>query len=324
MIGSSLGIHSIRFSKDYFASQEATITWMTDRGLDKSKYLELDRYYSFEQLAKNRFIEPSLQEFKLDSGVDALVGILHADQETNFDNVGDAGDVVISNEPTESELELLRQAFLDQYNLFKEYLEEIISLTEPARKVQDSVVNKFELVVADTTTSISKARAKMFQEVRKRQQVSTSDEGEACDFKLYAPIFKAEDDEDERIFFAIVLEPYPKNAEEGDGEGDIYTRKDIEFAAHYWMENFGSVGLMHETLIDDKVSVLETYLAPISFTVKRYNGNEKKVKKGTWLLKLRINDDDLWTDVKDGELTGLSIGGIAAYEELDSDEGGLN
>lgn len=323
MIGSKLGIHSIRFSKDFFASQDLTNKWMEEHGFDKSQYVELDRFFAYEQLAKNRFIESSLQDFKLDSGVCAMVGILLSEQGTNFDNVHDGGEITISNEPTESELDVLRQAFIDQTNLFKEYLEEIISLTEPARKVQDSAIGKFDLIVAETATEISKVRSKLFREVKKRQQVSTKNEGESCDFELYAPIFKSDDEEDERIFFALVLEPFSKDAEIGDGEGDIYTAKDIEFAAHYWMENFGSIGLMHETLIDDKVSVLETYLAPVSFTVKRYNGKEKKVKKGTWLMKLRINDDDLWQQVKDGELTGLSMGGIAAYEELDNDEGGL-
>lgn len=35
------------------------------------------------------------------------------------------------------------------------------------------------------------------------------------------------------------------------------------------------------------------------------------IAKGTWLLAVRVLSDDLWRRVKDGELTGFSIGGSA-------------
>jgi hypothetical protein len=37
-----------------------------------------------------------------------------------------------------------------------------------------------------------------------------------------------------------------------------------------------------------------------------------KVKRGTWLLAVRVLDDELWGQVKDGSLSGLSIGGAAS------------
>jgi DNA adenine methylase len=35
------------------------------------------------------------------------------------------------------------------------------------------------------------------------------------------------------------------------------------------------------------------------------------VKKGTWLLGVHVVSDELWGQVKDGTLSGFSIGGTA-------------
>jgi len=56
-----------------------------------------------------------------------------------------------------------------------------------------------------------------------------------------------------------------------------------------------------------RVKILESYLAPTSFALEG-----TQVRKGTWLLAMRVLDDDLWSQVKSGELTGLSMGGSAA------------
>lgn len=42
------------------------------------------------------------------------------------------------------------------------------------------------------------------------------------------------------------------------------------------------------------------------------------VRKGTWMLALRINDDDVWARIRNGELSGLSITGVATITPLDS------
>jgi len=52
--------------------------------------------------------------------------------------------------------------------------------------------------------------------------------------------------------------------------------------------------------------ILESYLAPAEFEV-----DGTRIKRGTWLLAVRVTDDDLWRQIKSGELTGFSIGGRA-------------
>lgn len=53
--------------------------------------------------------------------------------------------------------------------------------------------------------------------------------------------------------------------------------------------------------------LLERYLAPVYFEL-----DGTRIKKGTRLLAVRIITNNLWLKVKQGELSGFSIGGSAA------------
>jgi DNA adenine methylase len=99
----------------------------------------------------------------------------------------------------------------------------------------------------------------------------------------------------------IVLEP-----EVVDAQGDIYSSDEVRQAAHRFMEEFGGLGLMHGMRVNGQVKVLESYVCPADFNV-----GEASVRKGTWLLAVRVLSDALWDQVKKGELTGFSIGGSA-------------
>jgi DNA adenine methylase len=112
------------------------------------------------------------------------------------------------------------------------------------------------------------------------------------------PVIKTDE---ERYVLGIVLEP-----ETLDAQKDIYSAVEIRDAAHRFMEEYRNVGLMHRELVNGRVKILESYLAPADFDLAG-----SRIKKGTWLLAVRILDDDLWRQVKDGEIGGFSIGGSA-------------
>jgi hypothetical protein len=112
------------------------------------------------------------------------------------------------------------------------------------------------------------------------------------------PLVKAAE---ERMVYGIVLEP-----ETVDAQGDIYDAATIRQAAHIFMEKFGGLGLMHRYIINGSARILETWIAPCDLDL-----NGTAVRKGTWLLAVRVIDDDLWKAVKEGEFTGFSIGGSA-------------
>lgn len=114
-------------------------------------------------------------------------------------------------------------------------------------------------------------------------------------------ILKQDDDEEEEhTVFGIVLEP-----EVVDSQGDIYSAEEIRLTAYRFMERYQQFGLQHEDLIPE-IFPLESFIAPVDFEV-----GGQKVKKGTWLLRVRVLDTDIWLRVKSGELTGFSIGGSA-------------
>lgn len=106
---------------------------------------------------------------------------------------------------------------------------------------------------------------------------------------------------DEQIVYGIVLEP-----DTVDAQQDIYSADEVRAACHKYMEEFQNTGFMHQKKINDQAKVVECFLAPADFTM-----NGQKVKKGTWCMAMHVLDSKLWKSIKDGGLTGFSIGGTA-------------
>lgn len=115
-----------------------------------------------------------------------------------------------------------------------------------------------------------------------------------------ANVIKKEDDTEERYILGVVLEP-----NEVDSQGDTISAEVIRTAAHKYMEDFGNIGLQHQTFVNGKIKTLESYILPVTAEI-----GGQVVKAGTWLMGFRVLDDSIWTAVKEGLLTGLSIGGM--------------
>jgi hypothetical protein len=107
---------------------------------------------------------------------------------------------------------------------------------------------------------------------------------------------------EEHYVLGIVLEP-----EVVDAQKDIYSPEEVRQAAFRFMEQYRQMGLMHRAKVpDDRIAILESYISPTDFEM-----NGVHVKKGTWLLGIRVKDPELWAAIKSGDLTGYSIGGSA-------------
>ena len=114
------------------------------------------------------------------------------------------------------------------------------------------------------------------------------------------------DDMEERFVYGIAMEPG-----EVDTQGDTQTADTIRTAAHKFMEDFGNVGLQHTKFVNGKVKILESAIMPF--------GGELAgviIKVGTWMFGVRVLDDGIWKSVKEGDLTGFSIGGVANREPV--------
>ncbi len=127
-----------------------------------------------------------------------------------------------------------------------------------------------------------------------------------------AIISKADTAEEERYVLGIVMEP-----DEVDTQGDTQTADTIRKAAFAFMEAYrgggdaGHMGLMHKQLVDGKVAILESYIQKSDEAM-----GDESVKAGSWLMGVRVMDDDLWSAVKKGDLTGFSIGGTAVKQPV--------
>ena len=115
------------------------------------------------------------------------------------------------------------------------------------------------------------------------------------------------DEAEERIVFGVVLEP-----NEVDAQNDTISEEEIRQAAHKFMEDFGNLGLQHKEIVNGKLVLLETFIAPVPFEI-----DGEKVKKGSWLFKERVVDNALWAAVKKGDFTGFSIGGSAIRKPIE-------
>jgi DNA adenine methylase len=113
------------------------------------------------------------------------------------------------------------------------------------------------------------------------------------------PIEKAADEK--RIVLGVVLEP-----NKVDAQNDTISPEEIEQTAHEWLAKYQNRGFMHRKLVNGKIEIYESYIAPIDMTI-----GGQKVRKGTWLLMYHVKDDGIWQQIKSGKLTGFSMGGFA-------------
>ena len=115
---------------------------------------------------------------------------------------------------------------------------------------------------------------------------------------------------EQQVVRGVVLEP-----DVVDSQDDIMTSQEIESAAHGFMvevqRGVGSIGVDHEGPAD--AVVVESFLAPIEFVE-----GEQTVRKGSWMLAIKIFDAELWKSVKSGDRTAFSIHGRAERVPVES------
>ena len=111
---------------------------------------------------------------------------------------------------------------------------------------------------------------------------------------------------DERhLVYGILMEP-----EEVDTQGEIVDAATIEKAAHAYMLDSQMIGLQHSK--ESKTTkIVESFIAPQDVTI-----NKALVKAGSWVLVVKVLDNNLWGDIKKGKYTGFSVGGFAARQSL--------
>jgi len=112
-------------------------------------------------------------------------------------------------------------------------------------------------------------------------------------------------DEEERTATAAVLVPG-----ELDHQGDFFRVPAIE---RFFSDDVDT-GVMHAAFPDDAATLERSEIIDEPETI-----GDEEFPAGTWVATRRYEDDDLWELVKDGVLTGFSIGGdITDGDELEA------
>lgn len=115
---------------------------------------------------------------------------------------------------------------------------------------------------------------------------------------------------EKRLVTGIVLEPG-----EIDSQNDTISAETIQTAAHNFLASYNEdteLGLMHRQFGELGLELAESWIAPFDFEL-----GGQSVKEGSWIMVVKVLNDDTWAKVKSGELTGFSIGGSGIRETVD-------
>lgn len=125
---------------------------------------------------------------------------------------------------------------------------------------------------------------------------------------------------DEGELTAVVYAP-----DNVDAQGDYAPREVIKQMAHDFARSGEGVDLMHNNtaIPKDKVWVAESFIIqkndPRFSDLKDYDGNAVDVE-GAWGVTIKIDDEELRKEYREGKWNGVSMGGMAVFEKEDSDD----
>lgn len=129
-------------------------------------------------------------------------------------------------------------------------------------------------------------------------------------------------DEEKRMLVSPALIPYKQiyryNAEQDKHYYVHFTAETVRKAAEAFIKhhNTNNATVQHEYKVTG-VSVIETWISEDSKKDKS-NVYGYELPKGTWFVSMRIDNDEVWQQIKEGTLKGLSIEGyfVSAAEKM--------
>lgn len=125
--------------------------------------------------------------------------------------------------------------------------------------------------------------------------------------KLFVPIMKT--NKERKTITGVVLEPDTVDAQKDTIPADVILDAAEDFLANINVET--TLGLMHKDMNPPLQLVQSFVVSDSDITI-----NSVIVLRGSWVITVRVNDDDIWQQIKDGKLTGFSIGGKATVQSL--------
>lgn len=127
-------------------------------------------------------------------------------------------------------------------------------------------------------------------EVRKQEDVAERDQ-----FRKF--------DEEKRLVYAEVYLPDIE-----DAHGHCMTAQEIEKMAHGFMKNrrTTSIDLNHDNRTDYDCAMVESFIA---------RSGDPDYVPGSWVGVVHVGNDEVWDQIKKGEITGFSFEGLGYVVE---------
>lgn len=126
-------------------------------------------------------------------------------------------------------------------------------------------------------------------------------------------------DEDKHIVTSVALRadyPIYRCGEQGEYY-TIFTKEDIEkIVEKFFRDNkINNVNLEHSINVND-CYLIESYFAKAD--------NDFGVKEGSWICSYKVDNPQVWSDIKNNKFNGFSIEGYFTFEEYDELEEEIN
>jgi hypothetical protein len=139
-----------------------------------------------------------------------------------------------------------------------------------------------------------------------RRFLIAKSEGGAAEFTLAGDVLKADPAAHE--ITGVVYAPMDE-----DSHGEFMTEAEIVKAARWFARHGAGVDLMHDFRALDGAAVVENWVAKADMDI-----DGAKIRKGTWLVTVEVEDPAVWDAVAKGELTGFSMGGTGDHMKEDT------
>jgi len=117
----------------------------------------------------------------------------------------------------------------------------------------------------------------------------------------------AKADNEKHLIYGIVYSPDDPDAHDESANGE-----EIEKACHRFSEDFRqwAVDTEHNEL-ENMSTVVENYI------LKGTHSILTEAKEGSWIVVIKVRDVEIWDAVKSGEITGISMAGLAEKVEVE-------
>lgn len=131
--------------------------------------------------------------------------------------------------------------------------------------------------------------------------------------------FKFSTDEEKRIITGAVMIPQKRMLRIDEKTGEEYyvyfSADTIQQAAYRWLqENMNHQFNLEHSDNTNKVDVVESWIINNQHNDKA-NSLGFSLPAGTWMMSCKVNDEELWNEIKEGTYNGFSVEGMFHYND---------